>query len=465
MKKRRDLPFNLDAEIVVLGSALISIDALYKIISSLEATDFYLGKHQLIYQAITNLYNKRITIDVLTVTEELSLMNELDNIGGVDYLKDCTDRVVALSAIEFYINIVKDNSNLRQLLITISDIESDYLESKIDSIQQFISTAEEKIRNITSQNRISSFKTIESFTKEAVIQIDNQKHSEDGYTTGITTGFENINKFTNGFQRGEVTIVGARTSVGKTLLALNMAYKAAVRKNTVAIFELEMTGESLVKRMLSMASNVSLSKITTGNLSNIDKVKILETSKEIMSLPIFIDDGPNSLLDIENKCRQLLEKHPDLSLVVVDHMSIVKTSNSKKSDTRVDEMRKISQGLHMLAKDLDIAILAVAQLNRESVKGEVKRPKMVDIKESGAIEQDADVILLLYDELYENNKIKNNQQILEDIRHIEVIVAKQRNGKTGIADLLFYKQFSRFELPSKEWQEEMIRMRNENQTK
>ena len=462
MKKRKDLPFNHDAEMVVLGSAIISKDALFKILSVLEEADFYEGKHQLIYRAIVSLNNKRIDIDAYTLTEELMLMNVLEDIGNVEYLQQCSDKVVALASIEFYINIVKDNSNLRNLLTTIGDIRDSYINEEIESIQEFIREAENKIRDVTKENRISSFKPIETFASEAVIQIDNQKHSGDGYTTGITSGFENINKFTNGFQRGEVTIVGARTSVGKTSLALNMAYKAARKGTTVAIFELEMTGESLAKRMIAMASNVSLSKIMTGNLTDIDRVKIYATSKEVMSLPIFIDDGANSLMDIENKCRQLMEKHPELGLVVVDHMSIVKVVGGKKSDSRVDEMRKISQGLHAMAKDLDVAVLAVAQLNRDSVKGEVKRPKMVDIKESGAIEQDADVILLLYDPLYENNKLKKQSSMPDDVRHIEVIVAKQRNGNTGIADLIFYKQFSRFEIPSKEWQLEIASMRNEN---
>ena len=462
MKRRQNLPFNHDAEMVVLGSAMISKDALYKIIASLNEEDFFEGKHQLLYRAFVSLNNKRIDIDVFTLTEELMLMNILEDVGGVEYLQECSDKVVALGSLDFYINIVKDNSNLRNLLYTIRDIDKEYLESGIDSIQSFISNAEEKIRNVTTKNRVSSFKPIETFTNEAVLQIDNQKNSGDGFTTGITTGFSNINKFTNGFQRGEVTIVGARTSVGKTSLALNMAYKAALKGGaTVAIFELEMTGEMLVKRMISMASNVPLSKITTGNLNEIEKLKIYKTSEEITSLPIFIDDGPNSLADIETKTRQLMEKNPNLNLVVIDHMSIVKVVGSKRTDSRVDEMRKISQGLHMMAKDLNVAVLAVAQLNRDSVKGEVKRPKMVDIKESGAIEQDADVILLLYDEMYENNRKPKNTKLLEDVRHVEVIVAKQRNGKTGIADLLFYKQFSRFELPSDEWQLEMIKIRDQ----
>ena len=451
----RDLPFNQDAERVVLGSVLLSKDALYKVLSALSEEDFYVGKHQLIYRAIVSTQIKRIDIDVLTVTEELMLQQQLEAAGGVEYLKTCTDTVVALASLEFYINIVKDNSDLRRLLLTIRDIDSEYKEHAMDSIESFIKSSQEKVRTCIQESRTSKFKSLKTFSNEAVLKMESQKTSGDGYTTGITCGYDNINKFTNGFQRGEVTVVGARSSVGKTALALNMAYRAAQRGRVpVAIFELEMTGVSLAKRMLSMASNVEAYKIETGNLTPEDKVKIHHANKELESLPIFIDEGTNNtLMDIETKTRQLLDKYPDLGLVVVDHMSIVKVVGGKRSDTRVDEMRKISQGLHSMAKELNVAVLAVAQLNRESVKGEIRRPKMSDIKESGAIEQDADVIILLFDELYENNKVKPDDK-MKDIRHIEAIIAKQRNGRTGIAHLLFLKNFSRYDSPSKEWEKQ-----------
>ena len=452
-KNRNDLPYNQDAERVVLGSMLLSKDALYKVLSALTEDDFYVGKHQLIFRAIVSLQVKRIDIDVLTVTEELMLMQQLEAAGGVEYFKLCTDTVVALASLEFYINIVKDNSDLRRLLLTIRDIDKEYREDSLESIESFIKASQEKVRNCIQASRTSAFKSIKIYSNEAMLKMENQKTSGDGYTTGITCGYENINKFTNGFQRGQVTVIGARTHVGKTTLALNMAYRAALRgKVPVAIFELEMTGVSLANKMLSMVSNVEQYKIETGNLSNEEKVKIHYANKEIESLPIFIDEGSqNTLMDIETKTRQLLDKYPDLGLVVVDHMSIVKIAGGKKSDTRTDEMRKISQGLHSLAKELNVAVLAVAQLNRESVKGEVRRPKMSDIKESGAIEQDADVIILLFDELYENNKAAPDKK-MEDVRHIEAIIAKQRNGRTGVAHLLFSKQFSRYDSMSKEWE-------------
>ncbi len=464
MKNNRDLPYNLDAEQVVLGSVLVSKDALYKVLASLNEEDFFAGKHQLIFRAIVSLQVKRIDIDIYTITEELLLMQELDNVGGVEYLKKCSDMVVALAAIDFYINIVKDNSDLRKLLITIRDIDKEFKEGGLDSIELFIKSSQEKVRTCIQTSRTSTFKSIKTFSNEAVIKMNTQKTSGDGYTTGITCGYDNINKFTNGFQRGEVTILGARSAVGKTALALNMAYRAAQRgKVPVAIFELEMTGVSLAKRMLAMSSNVESYKIETGNLSQEDKVKISYANKELEALPIFIDDSSgNTLMDIENKTRQLLDKYPDLGLVVVDHMSIVKIVGGKKSDTRTDEMRKISQGLHAMAKELNVAVLAVAQLNRDSVKGEVRRPKMTDIKESGAIEQDADVIILLYDELYENNKVKPDDK-MKDARHIEAIIAKQRNGRNGIAHLLFCKQFSRYDAMSADWEKQYNELSKEYQ--
>jgi replicative DNA helicase len=458
-KRKKDLPYNENAEKTVIGSTLCSKEALYKVLSSLGVNDFYLPKHQLIYRAIISLQEKRLEVDSLTITEELQLMNQLEEAGGPAYLLKCVNCYISLSALDNYINIVKDNSDLRNLLLTIREIDHEYTNEPIDSIEDFIKSSQTKVRTCIESSRTSSFKSIETYTDEAVIKMENQKTSGDGYTTGITCGYENINKFTNGFQRGEVTVIGARSSVGKTALALNMAYKAAQRaKVPVAIFELEMTGVALAKRMLSMASGVESSKIETGKLSENEKFKIRMASQELKELPIYIDAGTgNTMMDIENKTRQLLDKCPNLGLVVVDHMSIVKVTGGKKTDTRVDEMRKISQGLHALAKELNVAILAVAQLNRDSVKGEVRRPKMSDIKESGAIEQDADVIILLFDALYENNKASADKK-MEDVRNIEAIVAKQRNGRTGIANLIFFKQFSRFDMPTPKYDEELTKL-------
>ena len=454
-KTIRDLPYNQDAEKVVLGSALLYKDALYKILSALNEDNFYIGKHQLIYRAITSCQTKRIEVDVFTVAEELSLQQQLENIGGANYLKEITDKIVSLTSLDFYINIVKDNSDLRKFLLTIREIDKDYKEEAMDSIESFIKSSQEKVRTCIQSSRTSDFKSLQSYSDEALIKMENQKTSGDGYTTGITCGFDNINRFTNGFQRGEVTIIGARSSVGKTTLALNMAYYAAQKgKVPVAIFELEMTGVSLAKRMLSMNSNVPLYKIETNSLSKEEKAKVYYAHSEIEALPIYIDEGTNNtLMDIETKTRQLLDKYPDLGLVVVDHLSIVKIVGGKKTDTRTDEMRRVSQALHSMAKELNVAVLAVAQLNRDSVKGDVRRPKMSDIKESGAIEQDADVIILLYDELYENNKIKEEDRTKE-VRHVEAIVAKQRNGRTGIAHMLFSKPCSRFDAFSKEWEKQ-----------
>ena len=458
-KIRYDLPYNEDAERTLLGSILCSKDALYKVLSSLTEEDFYLGKHQLIYRAVVSVQTKRLNVDCLTITEELMLMNQLENAGSVDYLKDCIDSFISLASIDFYINIVKDNSDLRKFLTTIREIDKEYKEGALDSIESFIKDSQEKIRSCIETSRTGNFKSLKTYTNEAMIEISNQKTSGDGYTTGITCGYDNINKFTYGFHRGEVTVIGARSSVGKTALALNMAFRAAQRsKIPVAIFELEMKGTSLAKRLLSMVSNVEGYKIETGNLSNLDKLKIQSAAKELEGVTIFIDETTtNTLMDIETKTRQLLDKYPDLGLVVVDHMSIVKTVGGKKNDTRVDEMRKISQGLHSMAKELNVAILAVAQLNRESVKGEIRRPKMTDIKESGAIEQDADVVILLFDSLYENNKA-NEDDKMKDIRHVEAIIAKQRNGRSGIANLIFQRQYSRFDMPSKEWEEQLAKI-------
>lgn len=460
--KRIDLPYNEEAERTVIGSVLCSKDALYKVLSILHEDDFYIAKNIYVYRAILSAHTKRLNIDILVITEELLLMNVLDNVGGVEYLKECCDCYISLATLDTYINIVKDNSDLRKFLVAIREIDDDFKQEKIESIESFIKASQEKIRTCIVQSRTGNFKELKNYNIEALDEISSQKTSGDKYNTGITCGYENINKFTNGFHRGEVTILGARSGVGKTALALNMAYRAASRSNVpVAIFELEMKGTRLAKRMLSMVGAVDGFKIETGCVDKLDQLKLQSAAKELDQLKIFIDESTNNtMIDIENKTRQLQEKYPDLGLVVVDHMSIVKSEGGKKNDTRVDEMRKISQGLHSLAKELNVAVLAVAQLNRDSVKGEIRRPKMSDIKESGAIEQDADVIILLFDSLYENNKPALEEK-LKNVRVIEAIIAKQRNGRDGVANLIFSRQYSRYDEPSPEFDDQIKKINNQ----
>ena len=493
-KSPRELPFNAQAEQAVLGSALLSRECLYNVFSSLDESDFFLSQHQLIYRAIRSLFDKEIPVDVLTVTEELMNMKELETIGGVEYLQQCSDAMVALSSIDYYIGIVNDQSVLRKLIQSCRDIDSKYLNDEITDVNDFILDSEGLIKEATERRRVSDFKKAASVAEHVKLTIDTPKEMKADGVSGLTTGFDKINNITQGFQAGDMMIVAARPSVGKTALALNFAYRAANRTNKpVAIFSLEMPAEALVKRLIGVESSVSLTKITTGNLIGVDRAKVANAIHKISNLPIYIDDSPNiKLMDIIAKSRKLQANEPDLGLIIVDYLGLVTTGNTTKgSDSRQEEVRKTSLALKALARELKVPIIVVSQLSRDVEKrGENKRPILSDLRDSGSIEQDADVVMLLYrEDYYKNSRNPNNnpgnkklgnltgserfQMVKEqkeritgepmggDVSYVEVDVAKNRNGQTGKAYLFFYKSFGRFDEPSEEWLKQMKEI-NEN---
>ena len=494
-KNRRELPFNAQAEQAVLGSALLSRECLYNVFSSLNEDDFFLGKHQLIYRAIKNLFDKQTPVDVLTVTEELMNMKELDTIGGVEYLQQCSDAMVALSSIEYYINIVNDQAVLRRLIQSCRDIDGQFLNEEITDVNQFILDSESIIKTATERRRISDFHEVKNVAERVKLTIDTPKEVKTDGVSGLTTGFDRLNNLTQGFQAGDMIIVAARPSVGKTALALNFAYRAANRANKpVAIFSLEMPAEALVRRLIGIESSVPLTKITTGNVVGIDRAKVANAIYKIGNLPIYIDDSPNvKLMDIIAKSRKLQASQPDLGLIIVDYLGLVTTGNTTKgSDSRQEEVRKTSLALKALARELKVPIIVVSQLSRDVEKrGENKRPILSDLRDSGSIEQDADVVMLLYrEDYYKDSRSPSNnaaggkkmrdltsserfEMVKEqkeritgepmggDVSYVEVNVAKNRNGQTGKAYLFFYKSFGRFDEPSEEWLDQMRKI-NEN---
>jgi replicative DNA helicase len=478
-----DLPYNAEAEKAVLGSALLSRDALFTVLSELKEEDFFETRNRIIFRILGVLQKKNIIVDVLTMTEELINIKELENVGGVDYLKVCTDAMVALSSLQFYINIVRDQAVLRELLLTIRDIDKSYRNEQIEDVDEFIKNAEVKIKNATEKRRISTFRTSQEVANVVEMAIAEQLKSSNDNITGLTTGFDNLDKITQGFQKGEMIIVAARPSVGKTALAMNFAYRAALKKNVpVAIFSLEMSAELLIKRLLAADSNVSLTKINSGDLNALERNKISHSVKNLGAAPIYIDDSPGiHLMNIIAKSRQLQAKHPDLGLIIVDYLGLVTTGNSssKGNDSRQEEVRKISLALKALARDLKVPVIVVSQLSRDVEKRDTKKPMMSDLRDSGSIEQDADVVMLLYrEDYYKSTKKENGDKKkakdmtkgerfelikqtlgdaanLGDASYVEVNVAKNRNGQTGPISLFFYKSFGRFDQPSQEFEEQM----------
>ena len=482
-----DLPHNSQAEQAVLGSALLSKDALISVLSSLSEDDFYEGKHKLIYRAMRNATERKVAVDVLTITEELINMKELDNIGGVNYLKTCSDSMVALSSLDFYIHIVNDQSCLRRLLVTIREIDERYHTEEIDDVDKFIQDSEALIKESTEKRRISQFKTTEEVAKAVEIEINTSKIVGEDEVTGLTTGYKEINHYTQGFQRGDMIIVAARPSVGKTALALNMGYRAATRAHTaVAMFSLEMASELLVKRLVASESGVNLKNIASGNVPGSERVKIADAIKRVANAPIYIDDSPGlKLMDIVAKSRKLQAKlqseQQELGLIIIDYLGLVQTSQKNRNpDSRQEEVRKISLQLKDLARELKVPVIVISQLSRDVEKRDSKRPMLSDLRDSGSIEQDADVVMLLYREDYYKSsknpagdkKVKDlsdgeksqlsrhekEKQLAEqmpgDASYVEVNVAKNRNGQTGITGLFFYKAFGRFDDPPKDWIEQ-----------
>lgn len=487
-KNSRELPYNAQAEQAVLGSALLSRECLYTVFSRLNEEDFFVGKHQLIYRAIKNLFDKQTPVDVLTATEELMNMKELETIGGVEYLQQCADAMVALSSIDYYINIVNDQAVLRRLIQTCRDIDAAYLSEEITDVNEFIANSETTLKDAVEKRRVAEFKKAKDVAEEVKLNIETPQEVKTDGVSGLTTGFDRLNKITQGFHPGDMIIVAARPSVGKTALALNFAYRAAKRTNKpIAIFSLEMPAEALIKRLIGVESAVSLTKITTGNLVGVERAKVANAIYKIGSLPIYIDDSPNGkLMDIIAKSRKLQANEPELGMIIVDYLGLVTTgSTSKGSDSRQEEVRKTSLALKALARELQVPIIVVSQLSRDVEKrGENKRPILSDLRDSGSIEQDADVVMLLYrEDYYKNSKAPNNnagnkkmsnlsgserfEMVKEqkekitgepmggDVSYVEVNVAKNRNGQTGNAYLFFYKSFGSFDEPTEEWLKQM----------
>lgn len=489
--KVKHLPYNEEAERACLGSALLSKECLFSVLSELQVDDFFEVKHQTIYNALTSLQKRNVDVDTLTLAEELNNSKKLEKIGGALYLKECCDSMVALSSLEFYINIVKDQAVLRNMLTVVRRIDEEYRTKQIEDVDSFIADSEEKFKKATSKRRISTFRTSEEVAQIVAMGMKTQIKIEEEFVTGLTTGYPNINKYTQGFQKGEVTIVAARPSVGKTALALNFAYRVATRKNIpVAIFSLEMSAESLVKRLIAASSNVAMQKINTGALNDIERAKIKNALKEVGNAPIYIDDSSKiRLMDIVAKSRQLQSKHPDLGLIIIDYLGLVQTENkSSNANARQEEVRMISLTIKNLARELKLPIVLISQLSRDVEKRDSKKPMMSDLRDSGSIEQDADVIMLLYREDYYSKygnkkndpgkknvkdlsgsermdlmKAQLNEQLPGDVSYVEVNVAKNRNGQCGIAGLFFYKAFGRFDPPTKEFEEQMRNIATSNE--
>ena len=486
------LPHNSDAERAVLGSALLSRNASLNVLSSLNEDDFFEGRHQIIYRSMKNLFEKKVAIDSLTVTEELINIKELENVGGVEYLQICSDSMVALSNLEFYINIVNDQSVLRKMLLAIRKIDESYMHRDIDNVNDFIINAELEFKTSIERRKISGFKETKDVTQRVKNDIDTMvaqsRDSQNKDLIGLTTGYTRLNKLTQGFQREQMIVIAGRPGLGKTALALNFAFKASRHHDIpVAIFSLEMSSDLLVRRLIASEACVDLTRISTGNLSESDRTKVASAINTVANTKIFIDDSPGlKLTDIVAKAKKLQSANPDLGMVIIDYLGLIQlTGKGKGADSRQEEVRKITLALKDLSRELKLPVIVLSQLSRDVEKRDSKRPMLSDLRDSGSIEQDADIVMLLYrEDYYDKNTKKSNfqggnktparmnegertqmsraqrtEELLSQMpgsaSYVEINVAKNRNGQTGKAALLFYKAYGRFDTPSQDWEDAM----------
>lgn len=444
-------PQNIEAEQSLLGCILLDKEAIFKIVDVLNAYDFYNNSHQHIFEAMLELFNNQEPIDIVTLSNRLEEKKMISEIGGRTYLAQLSNMVATSANTVYYANLIQKKATLRRLQVSASEIMDLSFEEERE-IDEILDQAEKKIFGVSRKYLKNSFLGIDSLLTDAFERID-ELHKKSGNLRGLSTGFYDLDNLLAGLQKSDLVIMAARPSVGKTSLALDIARQVAINnKAGVGIFSLEMGKEQLVDRMLCAQSNVNLWKMRTGNLSdkgeNNDFTKIAEAMGYLSEAPIYIDDSPNvSVMEIRAKCRRL-KSEKGLGLIVIDYLQLME-GRGKYSDNRVQEISEISRGLKGIARELDIPVLALAQLSRaaEQQSG-ASIPRLSHLRDSGSIEQDADVVMFIYRKAADRAFNINDLSIDERYK-AEIHIAKHRNGPTGKVDLFFSEETASFKNISK----------------
>lgn len=429
-------PQNLEAEQSILGGLMLDREALDQVGDMLRAEDFYKPAHQKIYDAIKELHGKSQPIDIITVTNVLQAQGHMDVAGGPEYLISLLDKTISSANIVSHAKIVRDKATLRRLIQTNSQlIEKAYNQDFVD-VESFVDQAESEIFKIGENKTASGLVGSMEIVKASIQKIE-ELYKRKADVTGVGTGFTELDKMTSGLHPGEMTIIAARPSMGKTAFSLNIAQHIALRlKKTVAYFSLEMGKESMMMRMLSAESKVNMSEIRNGRIQDSAWPKLINAASALSEASIFIDDTPGvSPFEIRSRARRLKAEH-GIDVIMIDYLQLM--SMKQKFNSREQEVAEISKSLKAIAKELQVPIIALAQLNR-GVEGRAdRRPMLSDLRESGSIEQDADVIMMLYRDDYYDKEDPEKQG------HAEVIIGKQRNGATGTVKLRFDAKYNRF---------------------
>ncbi|MCX7919437.1 MAG: replicative DNA helicase [bacterium] len=442
------LPHNLDAERAVLGALIFDNRAIDTVVDILDPSSFYHTAHTVIYQSILALYERNRAVDLITLTEELTRRGRLDSVGGAYYLSSLLENVATVSNVQEYAQIVRDKATARRLILAGAEISQLGYNTEED-IHSMVETAEKLIFDIAQQKSRQEFTSLSDLLSSSMEKVESFYQNKK-MVTGIPTGYTELDELTSGFQKSDLIIIAGRPSMGKTAFALNIARNLAIDHDPpipVAIFTLEMSKEQLVLRMLATESRISMRQIQSGLLGEKEFGKLVNSASRLSQAQIFIDETPAlSIMELRAKARRLqqklLQNNQSLGLIIIDYLQMM--SGRARAESRQQEVSEISRSLKALAKELHLPVVAISQLSRAPEKrGESRRPQLADLRESGALEQDADLVLFIYRaEFYRR---MDGKEIREEDKPAEIIIGKQRNGPCKTVKLAFLEEYTRFE--------------------
>ena len=429
-------PASIEAEQAVLGAMLLKPEAVTTAAEELSADDFYRETHRLIFEAMMELKERTEPVDLVTLTEQLKKADKLAKIGGIPALSLIANSVPTAANVHYHARIVHEKAQLRSLINAATEIAGAAYESA-DEVEDIMDSAEKRILQVASGKRSKDFVPLQDILLDTLEQID-LRYNNKGSITGLPTGFTELDHLTAGLQKSDLILVAARPSMGKTAFTLNIAAHVVLRaKEPVAFFSLEMSKEQLVQRLLCSEGRIDSQRLRVGELEEKEWGDLIDTANRLSAAPLYIDDTPSiTVMELRSKARRLKAEH-GLSLIVIDYLQLMQGRASKSGDNRQQEISEISRSLKALARELNVPVIALSQLSRSVESRQVKRPMLSDLRESGSLEQDADIVMFLYREDYYDPETENKNIT-------EVIIAKHRNGPVDTVDLTFLKQFTKF---------------------
>ena len=429
-------PASIEAEQAVLGAMLLKPDAVTTAAEELSADDFYRETHRLIFEAMMELKERTEPVDLVTLTEQLKKADKLAKIGGIPALSLIANSVPTAANVHYHARIVHEKAQLRSLINAATEIAGAAYESA-DEVEDIMDNAEKRILAVSSGKRSKDFVPLQEILLDTLEQID-ARYNNKGSITGLPTGFTELDHLTAGLQKSDLILVAARPSMGKTAFTLNIAAHVVLRaREPVAFFSLEMSKEQLVQRLLCSEGRIDSQHLRVGELEEKEWGDLIDTANRLSAAPLYIDDTPGiTVMELRSKARRLKAEH-GLSLIVIDYLQLMQGRASKNGDNRQQEISEISRSLKALARELNVPVIALSQLSRSVESRQVKRPMLSDLRESGSLEQDADIVMFLYREDYYDPETENKNIT-------EVIIAKHRNGPVDTVDLTFLKQFTKF---------------------